>query len=118
MDFCMNIVLKLDLTGTTELEVLHNKLANIFGFPAFYGKNYPALVDCLSSLRYPDDGMTQVVLKSNADVVLLEIIGFSTCSKGIISTVLSAVESVNDRLIQNELNPSILLLLTRESRIS
>lgn len=29
----------------------HLKMAEIFGFPDFYGKNLAALIDCLSDLR-------------------------------------------------------------------
>ena len=111
----MNIRLKLDLTGIADLNALHEELAQLFGFPAFYGKNYPALIDCLSSLRYPDDGMTQVVLKSSSDAIELQVRGLSACNRDTGLTLLSAVESINDRLIQRKLEPSIYLLLVRDS---
>jgi len=111
----MNIRLKLDLRGVADLDGLHARLAQLFGFPSFYGKNYPALVDCLSSLRYPDDGMTQVALKSSSEAVELQVKGLSSCAADISLTLLSAVEAINDRLIQRKLEPSIYLLLVRDS---
>ncbi|EMH4164457.1 barstar family protein [Pluralibacter gergoviae] len=35
----------------------HNEMKILFGFHDFYGKNTHALIDCLTSLRYPEDGM-------------------------------------------------------------
>ena len=110
----MKVPLALNLTEVGSLSGLHEAMAKIFGFPEFYGNNYPGLVDCLSSLRYPADGMTSVNLKSNCDAIELRIIGLSSCKYEVVVTLLSAIESVNDRLIQRSMNPSIYLLLVKE----
>ena len=34
-----------------EYRNFHTKMAEIFGFPHFYGKNLAAFIDCLSDLR-------------------------------------------------------------------
>jgi hypothetical protein len=111
----MKIPLKLDLTETSDLSDMHHRLAKVFGFPEFYGKNYPALVDCLSSLRYPEDGMTSVALASDSEVIELQVRGLASCNKDILSIFLSAIETANDRLIQKALSPAIYLLLTRDA---
>lgn len=38
-----------------EYKNFHQKMAETFGFPDFYGKNLAALIDCLSDLRVYDD---------------------------------------------------------------
>ena len=38
----------------------HNEFARVFGFPAFYGNNMDAWIDCLTSLDAPEDGMSNI----------------------------------------------------------
>ncbi len=38
----------------------HHEFERVFGFPAFYGRNMNAWIDCMASLDAPDDGMTMV----------------------------------------------------------
>lgn len=90
---------------------LHTALRAAFGFPNFYGGNYPALVDCLSSLRYPDDGMSELVLDSLEDSVELRVSGADSCSEDVLHTLLSAVTAVNHRAKLNGLDDVILLEL-------
>lgn len=44
-----------------DREEFHNQFQRLVGFPAFYGRNMDAWIDCMSSLR-DGDGMTAVVL--------------------------------------------------------
>src|SRR3569832_2556165 len=43
----------------------HRESRQKFGFPDFYGNNMDAWIDCLSSLREPDSGMTSFALASD-----------------------------------------------------
>lgn len=111
----MNKKISVDLSRTRTTEQLHAVLKNVFGFPDFYGSNYPALVDCWSSLRYPDDGMSAVVLDALDDRLELHVSDLASCSEDVIRTLISAVEAVNNRARLNGLEEVILLVLN-ESR--
>ncbi|MEM9528218.1 MAG: barstar family protein, partial [Bacteroidota bacterium] len=52
----------LDFLEIHSEEELHKELALIFGFPDFYGNNIHALIDCWSSLRFPQDQMSKICL--------------------------------------------------------
>jgi len=41
-------------------EAFHAAFAEIMGFPAFYGRNWDAWIDCMSYLDDPDAGMSRV----------------------------------------------------------
>jgi len=43
----------------------HRISRQVFGFPDFYGNNMDAWIDCLSSLREPDNGMTSITLAAD-----------------------------------------------------
>ncbi|WP_263414268.1 barstar family protein [Terriglobus aquaticus] len=52
-----------DLDGVQPIRdwsSFHSEFARVFGFPAFYGKNMNAWIDCMTSLDQPDDGMSTV----------------------------------------------------------
>jgi hypothetical protein len=104
-------MVRLDLTEITSLKLLHVALAKTFGFPNFYGKNYAALVDCLSSLRYPEHGMSAVTIDSKDDSLELQLRNLSACGTEISQTLLGAVEAVNKRAMANGLRPAILISL-------
>lgn len=87
----------IDLTGATTTAEVHAILKRAFGFPDFYGANYAALVDCWSSLRYPSDGMSEVVLDSLEDRLELRVKGLASRSEDVIRLLLSAIEAVNER---------------------
>ena len=108
----MNKSVALDLGGMTTTAQLHTALNAAFGFPNFYGGNYPALVDCWSSLRYPDDAMSELVLDSLDDSIELRVAGADSCSEDVLNTLLSAVVAVNHRATLNGLGDVILLELT------
>ncbi|WP_029109147.1 barstar family protein [Mycobacterium sp. URHD0025] len=107
----MDKTISIDLSGTKTTEQLHAVLKKTFGFPDFYGGNYPALVDCWSSLRYPDDGMSSVVLDGLEDRLELHVKNLASCPESVVRTVLSAVEAVNHRARLNSLEELIVLVL-------
>jgi len=107
----MNKKIAIDLTRTRTTAQLHAVLKQAFGFPSFYGENFPALVDCWSSLRYPDDGMSSVVLDALDDRLELHVTGLATCAEDVIRVLISAIESVNERARVNQLSEVIVLVL-------
>jgi hypothetical protein len=54
------MIIRIDARRLTDPAGLHATLGEAFGFPAFYGKNLDALVDCLTHLDDPKAGMSQV----------------------------------------------------------
>lgn len=48
----------------TDWEAFHTLSQQAFGFPAFYGRNISAWIDCLSYLR-DDEGMSAIRLTDN-----------------------------------------------------
>lgn len=110
------IKLSVDFSKVKTVDDFHNKMKELFGFPDFYGKNYHALIDCLSSLRYPDDGMTEIHINKD-EYILLEIndVKYRQNNCDVINSLFSAIQCVNYRCKQMGDNPSILLLLTLSS---
>ncbi|MFJ1300677.1 barstar family protein [Pseudomonadota bacterium AL_CKDN230030165-1A_HGKHYDSX7] len=52
-----------DTTQIKDWQSFHQIFSQIFGFPAFYGNNMDALVDCLAYLDEPQAEMTGVHVK-------------------------------------------------------
>ena len=54
------MIIRIDARRLTDSAALHKVLAETFGFPASYGKNLDALVDCLTDLDGPQGGMSRL----------------------------------------------------------
>src|SRR5690349_9862338 len=54
------MMIRIDGRRLTDPAGLHAALGEAFGFPAGYGNNLDALVDCLTSLDNPRAGMSRV----------------------------------------------------------
>lgn len=68
----MTVKVLLDCNSINDWESFHEEFSRAFGFPAFYGRNMNAWIDCLTSLDAPDDGMSAVHCEPGA-VVTLEL---------------------------------------------
>lgn len=100
----------IDFSIVNSLNEMHAVLAEVFGFPDFYGKNVNALIDCWSSLRSPEDEMTRITIAQD-ELVLLEVKGMTHLDQIMMNHFITAVEGVNERF-KEELGqlPMILLL--------
>jgi RNAse (barnase) inhibitor barstar len=101
--------LTLDLSAVETLGQFHEVLQATFGFPDFYGKNIHALIDCLSSLRDVDDGMSEFILRNTKDVLILNVKNLSNTNRLIANNFIVAIEQVNNREVARGLTPSIIL---------
>ena len=54
------MIVRVDGRRITDGDSFHAVFAEAFGFPAFYGRNLDAWIDCMTSLDAPGDGMTAV----------------------------------------------------------
>jgi hypothetical protein len=52
-------IVRIDGRRLVENDV-HAVFAEVMGFPPFYGRNWDAWIDCMTSLDSPEDGMTSV----------------------------------------------------------
>ncbi len=100
----------IDLSPLQDENQLHRVVKDLFQFPEFYGNNIHALIDCWSSLRFPEDEMTKTVLEKDEQLIL-ELRGTANAKIELVRTVLIAIENVNQREISKNRTPSILVLL-------
>ena len=56
--------LAVDCAIWTSYAAMHESLEESLSFPAYYGRNFNALEDCLWDLEVPDDGGLALILKS------------------------------------------------------
>lgn len=86
----------LDGTKLTTWEEFHDEYATTFGFPAFYGRNRDAWIDCLTDI---DGGLTHADFQTEADL-LISIENSSTWvtrAPGMVTEFVQLVEEVNLR---------------------
>ncbi len=88
------MIIQVDAHRLTDAAGLHTVMAEAFGFPATYGKNLDALVDCLSDLDKPATGMSRVHLFPG-QVALLAIHHLDETGKNG-PKILSQVHALND----------------------
>jgi Barstar (barnase inhibitor) len=52
-----------DTSAWVDVAEMHRDLADVFGFPGYYGRNWDALNDCLSDFRALDRGLPAGTLR-------------------------------------------------------
>lgn len=67
--------------------------------------NVNALIDCLQSMKFPEEGVSKIVLA-------LELKNFSNAKMLLVNSLLVAVEAVNQREIDRNRKHSIVLYLS------
>jgi RNAse (barnase) inhibitor barstar len=55
----------------SDWETFHDEFNRVFGFPAFYGRNMNAWIDCLSYIDCPNEEMSKIHCKPGHTMVLL-----------------------------------------------
>ncbi len=93
------------------LDDLHDVLFEKFEFTDFYGRNISALIDCLSSLRYPEDEMIGINLAKD-EVLTIKIKFMSNLNDFCLNHFLVAIENVNRFEKSRDRIPSIVLILS------
>jgi len=92
----------------------HRESRQKFGFPDFYGNNMDAWIDCLSSLREPDSGMTSFALAS--DEILRITVDHSAALRKKSPQILTALEEctaeVNTRYVEHGEKPALMLVFS------
>lgn len=92
----------MDCSALRDWTSFHSEFSSAFGFPAFYGKNMDAWIDCMTSLDKPEDGMSTVHCASGS-ILTLELNNASDFAKRCpeqYEALVHCSEFVNRRRIQ------------------
>ena len=89
---------QLDGSVITGWDSFHDQSASVFGFPAFYGRNMNAWIDCLTYVR-EGDGMSRFRLGPEAPLVIdvLNSKAFKRNAPEVFEAFLDCVAFVNGR---------------------
>lgn len=101
----------LDTSKINDWHSFHAQSAEVFGFPAFYGSNINAWIDCLSYLP-EGDGMSRYQL-SQSEQLFIHLQHFSYFTKAqpeIYQALTEAVASINRRYISDGDIPRLVLV--------
>ena len=102
----------LDTTRIHDWHSFHRVCAETFGFPAFYGQNMNAWIDCLTYAR-EGDGMSSFVLGDTEQllIVLPDFEVFTERVPAISAELLLYVSFVNQRSVEAAEKPALVFLL-------
>jgi RNAse (barnase) inhibitor barstar len=108
-------IIRIDARRLTDATALHSVLSETFGFPATYGKNMDALVDCLTHLDDLKAGMSrvQVVPGEVAVLVLEHSAGLNKKAAEQVKALVDAVAFVNWRRLEKGQRPVLALAYER-----
>ena len=89
----------------------HKIFKEAFGFPAFYGGNMNAWIDCMTSLDEPSDGMTRIHADPGGVITLRldHVEDFRARCPQIYSTLIECAAFVNWRRVDNGESPVLAL---------
>ncbi len=96
-------LLQLKTDDIVDWKSFHNRFADLFGFPDFYGANMDAWIDCMSSLDDPDAGLSTFHLETDERLVLevLETEQFQQRCPEQFESLVTCTAFVNQRFIDN-----------------
>ncbi|HEY5893873.1 MAG TPA: barstar family protein [Chthoniobacterales bacterium] len=64
------VVVKIPVERIHDWDSFHTVFAETLGFPAFYGRNMDAWIDCMTSIDSPEDGMSKIHGNKEAGLLL------------------------------------------------
>jgi hypothetical protein len=91
---------------------LHDVFAKAFGFPAFYGRNWNAWIDCMSCLDEPESAMSKITV-SKGELFTLHVVNTESFHKrlpSIFSAFIECAAFVNYRRTERG-EPAVLALV-------
>jgi RNAse (barnase) inhibitor barstar len=86
-------------SAITDEKSLHREFATAMGFPVFYGGNWDAWIDCMSSLTSPEAGMTAFHLSCD-EQLRIDVVGgtsLQTRCPEVVATLVACAQAVNER---------------------
>jgi hypothetical protein len=103
-------LIRIDCSKITDRDTFHNEFREAFGFPAFYGRNMDAWIDCMTSLD-EFDGMRTVTIQPG-EVLTLQLDkykDFKSRCPDLVNDLIECSAFVNWRRIETG-EPSVLAL--------
>ena len=96
------MIIRIDARRLTDAAGLHAAMSEAFGFPASYGKNLDALVDCLTSLDNPKAALSRVQVFPGQVVLLVldHIDGKNKPQAAQVKSLVDAIAFVNWRRME------------------
>jgi len=70
----------IDGNAITDWGSFHDYFSKMLGFPAFYGRNMDAWIDCMTSTDAPEDGLSAVHV-AKGDMLVLCVSGAARLKK-------------------------------------
>jgi len=104
----------IDFTNITDWSSFHSAFQACMGFPAFYGRNMDAWIDCMYCIDKPETEMTRVTVNPGES---LEIMIFGTeaawkrCPE-VLQKLLECTAFVNRRFIESNSGTRLKLIVT------
>lgn len=94
----------LDGAAFSSDEQLHRELAFKLGLPQWYGRNFDALLDCLSSIDDPHENLCAHWEFHPGKRMVLQIGGFSepSANEALLKKFAQTISAANERLSQGE----------------
>ncbi len=105
-------LVRLNGTDISDWNSFHGVCRTAFGFPAFYGDNMDAWVDCLSYLR-DDEGMSKFRLGPD-EILQIEVVDAELMRKqvpDILDEMAFCVDAINERYADYGEKPALQLIL-------
>ncbi len=96
-----------------DFDTFHAVCARTLGFPAFYGRNMNAWIDCMTYVDDPGAGMTSVTVAKGEQLVL-EVPGSMALKQrapDVFDALIECTAAVNERFVQSGDQPVIALIL-------
>lgn len=102
------IIVKIDCSTIRDWKTFHHAFATAFGFPAFYGGNMNAWIDCMTSI---DSDFSQVSCEVGGSVTLSlgSITSFRQRCREIHDALIECVAFVNYRRMEQGEEPILFL---------
>jgi hypothetical protein len=104
-------MVRIDASDIVDSDSFHTVFASAFGFPAFYGRNMNAWIDCLTDLDDPGTGMTSVHVQPGEclSLVIDRAQDFKSRCPELFSALLECAAFVNWRRVDMGRSPVLAL---------
>ncbi|MCR9173203.1 MAG: barstar family protein [bacterium] len=99
----------INFNQVSSTEDFHGSMKSAFKLPDFYGENVNALIDCLSSLRYPEDEMIGIVLEQD-EFLAIKTKGLSALPQLLFNHFIISIENANRLEIHRGNTPTLKII--------
>lgn len=107
-------LISVPVTRIVDWTTFHEVFAEVLGFPAFYGRNMNAWIDCMTDADDPDTGMVQVAVQRGQLMTLRvdDAADFARRCPEQFNALIECTAFVNYRRVETGGTPVLSLLLS------